>query len=186
LIGAGSDFDFKGGRIANATRVWQVGQDVDVHVFKDAEFIVAAMCESGEHKDASSTLRLEWRNVSTGGSFAALSSSGELKYGSNTDLVDGNAVTHGEEGVTATNPANHEDGQEHEGSNAVLWGVVQGVYHEEHQYAISCSDAIEGNWYEFRVWDETEGAAVGTLLCQVKISATPVVTDVSLNYGPGC
>jgi len=166
---AGSDFDLKGGRIGNANRSWAAAQDVGVVDWNKAnDFIIAAMVEALGHSGGSSELRLEWRNLTDGGTWTVLGASGQLKYGA-TNLVDGNAVIHSEEGVTATYPSYHDDGRENEGSNARTITVAQ-YYHEEDQHSVSPADALDGKEYEFRIYDVGESAVVGTLLCTITMA----------------
>lgn len=162
-----------GGRIANANRVWQAAQDADVTSWNKAnDFIVAAMLESSAHAGDSGTIQLQWRNVTDGGSFANLSAAGELTWSAVTDLVNGNAVVHTEEGVTPIQ-ATHDDGVEREGANDIAVTIALKTIHEEEQWAVDCNNAHDGDNYEFRLWDATASAAVGTLLCDITIAAAP-------------
>lgn len=183
LIGGGSDFDFVGGRIGNSDRTWAAAQDVDVTDWvKTNDFIVAAQVEALGHNGGNSELRLEWRNLTDGGAWTVLSATGQLKYGA-TDLVDGNAVIHTEEGISG-GAATHEDGRENEGANARTVVVAQNA-HEEDQHSVSPADALDGKEYEFRIYDVGDSAVVGTLLCTITMEAGAATEETARVAGRG-
>jgi len=165
----GSPFALSGSRIANATRTWQAAEDAGVVDWvKTNDFIFAIAAESGAHAAAVGTLQIRWRNKTDEGSFAVLSGSGELTWSGVTDLVNDNAVTSGEAGCTGT--GTWVDGVEREGANDVTTDLAKAQW-TEHQWAVDCSGAHDGDEYEFELYDATEGAAVGTCAATITMEA---------------
>lgn len=164
---SGSAFDLTGSRLQNATRVNQAAEDADVIDWAKADdFILCAMVEALGHSGASGDLQLRWRNVTDSGSFVALSGSGELTWSADTDLVNGNGVTAGEQVCTPVGGTNGATGAEREGENTVNLGLLQDSY-AENQWAVDASGGLDGKQYEFEIFDATEGAAVGTCLADI-------------------
>lgn len=175
---AGSEFDLTGSRIQNATRVNQAVEDADVTAWPKAnDFIVCAMVEALGHSGGSSNLTLRWRNVTDSGSFTNLGASGELTWSGTTDLVNGNAVSSGEEVCTPISGTTLVDGVEREGANVVSTTISQNEY-IEHQWAVDASGALDGKQYEFEINDSTAGALVGT--CLADITTSTGATEYSL------
>lgn len=176
LIGGGSDFTLSGSRIANATRTWQSVEDAVVTDWiKSNDFIFAIAAESGAHSSAIGTLQIRWRNKTDEGSFALLSGSGELTWTADTDLVNGNAVVTGEKGCTS-GLTTFVDGVEREGANDISTSLGNNEW-TEHHWAIDCSNAHDGDEYEFELYDLTEGAAVGTCLATITMESAGVTVS---------
>ena len=158
-------------RFANATRTWQALEDIDVTGWVvDTPFIVATGIETDSGVKCADALSLEWRNATDGGTFAALSGTGELTWSGITDLVNANAVVVGEAGTTAGTGDTWQDGTEHEGSNDANFDSanVAGRY-TEYQYAVV--GGVAGKEYEFRVWDTTDGVSAGTGIGTITMAA---------------
>jgi len=175
----GTSFDLTGSRLQNATRVNQAAEDLDVIDWSaDDEFIICAMMETTSHGGASGTLELRWRNVTDGGSFSTLSGTGELVFGSATDLTNFNAVSAGEEVCTPTSGTTRVDGKEFEGDSSGSLTLNQNEY-AEFQYAVDPSNSLPEKQYEFEIYDATAGASVGTCLAQL----TTITQDVTISAG---
>jgi len=174
LIGAGTDFSLSGSRIANATRVWQANEDIDIADWdKTNDFIIAAAVGCGAHASGDETLQIRWRDVNDGGSFVALSNTGELTWSATTDLVNDNALETGEKGCTSA-LTTFVNGLEKEGANDAAT-VVGNDEWTEHHWAIDCNGADDGHEYEFEIYSTTEGDSVGTCLATITM-ATGAVT----------
>jgi len=162
-------------RILNASRVAQAEDDTDVTNWAKAnEFIVVAQID--EEKGAwPAQYSLQWRDVTDEGSFVDIAETGEIKWGTATDLQNGNAVVIGEKACTNT-PAGSDwqDGEEVEGA-AVCDSInlADECYCEIH-FACNPPDAEAGHEYEFQLYDYTNSAAIGVLLAGITIAAPQV------------
>lgn len=123
------------------------------------ELAIIAFCiDADDMNDATdATFKLQWRNVSDAGSFADLAATGEIKWSSSTDLVDGNAVVVAEDsGANSINCAGkgwtHRDGLEKEGANGFTRTIVQDRFEDFHwAVALDSADHGNGDQYEFRL-----------------------------------
>lgn len=193
---AASGIDWTGSRIANATRTWQENEDTVVTGWtKEDDFIVAVMNEATGHSGASGTIELYWRNATDAGSFATLAATGELNWTGTTNLVNGNAVSSGEEGCTPSDADTLIDGVEREGANGVSTTYAQNEY-SEHHWAIDASSGLDNKTYEFQVYDATAGATItgpgssgstSTLLATLTTfaAATETILDYERGVGRG-
>lgn len=167
FVGGTFYFILSGSRIANATRVWQADEYTSVTNWDKAnDFIFAIACETpGNHAEAG-TLQIRWRNKTDGGSFVALGNTGELTWNGVTDLVNDN-VTTGDRGCTGS--GTWYAGREREGANDVDTDLPKARW-TEHHWAIDASSALDGKEYEFELYDNTEGTAVGTCLATITMA----------------
>jgi len=130
--------------------------DADVEVPSVTRVIVSFTIQADDMNDAdNATFKLRWRNVSDAGSFADLAATGEIKWATDTDLIDGNAVVAGEDSganvfdcIAKAWP--RRDGLEKEGANGFTRSIDQDFY-EDFQWAVDLTDAddINADQYEF-------------------------------------
>jgi len=158
-------------RILNASRVAQEADDTDVTGWlKTSEFIVVAQID--EQKGPwTAQYMLRWRDVTDEGAFAELAAAGEIKQGTATDLVNGNAVVIGEKACDNTPDGSWQDGEEVEGASTCDSIVLADEAYTEIHFACNPGDADAGHEYEFQLWDATNGASIGTLLAGITIAS---------------
>lgn len=91
-----------GSRIADPDRNWQAAQDVDVSGWdQNKNFIIAMAIYCDSHGGGTSSLLVNWRNVTMGGTWDSLRPFGQLREAYDTVLVDGDDVTAAEKGCNA-------------------------------------------------------------------------------------
>ncbi len=148
--------------------------DADVTAWVKANKIIVA-CQIGYNgKDTTaSAYKLQWRNVTDSGSFADVSSTGEVIYSaSSSTLVDGTAVTSTTRRCSANADQTWQDGLENVADNlAPNSGTIDlgSDYYTELQWSLDLSNSHSGDQYEFQLYNNTAGAAVGTCLAHVTI-----------------
>jgi len=170
-------------RLLNASRVPLAADNIDVIGYNKAnEFIVVAQIDE-EKGPWNTQYTLRWRDVA-GGAFAPLAAAGKIKWGTATDLINGNAVVIGEKACTNT-PAGSDwqDGEEVEGAATCDAINLADEYYTEIHFACNPNDADAGHEYEFELWDENNGAAVGTLLATIKMATAPIVKIMAETEG---
>lgn len=174
-----------GSRIANATRTWQAAEDTAVTGWTvGSPFVFAAAIAAVAKNSAAMSLRLRWRNVTDGGTFAELGSTGELTWGATTDLVNGNAVATGEAGCTGA--GTWVDGTEREGANAITQTILKGTW-SEHHFAIDTTNALSNKQYEFELYEANTAAVIATspFLATLTTAAAAVNVTVPVNLIQG-
>lgn len=161
-----------GSRIANATRTWQAAADADVTGWDIAnDFIVAMAVKANASKATPSmSLTIRWRNETDNpaGAFTALAATGELTWVATTNLLNNDPVTSGEAGAGGT--GTWENGVEREGANAITDTIAAGGL-TEHQWAVDCGSAHQGDQYTFELYDATSATSIGTCLAQITTAA---------------
>ena len=82
--GANAAPQYEGSRISNSVRAWEAVEDADVTDWTvgDAFCISVGFGTQPGNQSSARILQLRWRNATDGGSFAALSATGELNWGS--------------------------------------------------------------------------------------------------------
>lgn len=139
--------------------------------------------------------RLDWRNVTDGGSFAAVAATGEVKWSTSTGcgVADGGAVTKAM--LTCTNldsTMTWQNGLFNLGDNLApdsgTYVTAADIY-TEFNWALDFADSLWGHQYEFRVFNTTANASAGTCVAKVTIAsgrtaaisgtATAVTAEVS-------
>lgn len=172
--GAGSPFVGVGSNIATspgARDTWG-GEDVDVTDWdKSDDFIYASAVANGGMADAVSNLQLQWRNKTDEGAFVDLSGAGELTW-DGSGLVNGNPVIEAES--VCTDAGVWQNGREYAGSSSSKVGLTGNQWTELH-YEIECSGAHDGDEYEFRMYDNTEGAQVDICLATITMAVAAEV-----------
>jgi hypothetical protein len=165
-------------RFANATRVDQSGDD-DYDVIDwdpDDDFILATTVYTAGLNTVDRSIRLQWRNLTDSGSFADVSTTGEIRYTADTDLVDGNPLTSGERINSSPPSVDWEDGLECEGDNTIPSTgqfTYTKDYFTEHHFALDCSNALYSKEYEFRLIDEQLVLPVATCVPTITMMADP-------------
>jgi len=159
-------------RIANASRVDQSGSDDGdvIDWVKANEFILATLVSTSKGP-IDRQYRLHWRNVTDGGSFAEVASTGQVKWAAAADtvLVDGTTLTSGNK-LCSTVVGTWQDGMENEEDNLLPDATTYSLadeYYSEFQWGLSLDDALDGKQYEFELYDVTEGTVIATCLAQI-------------------
>ena len=142
---------------------------------KLAKFILATQIGYDGKDTAASSYKLRWRNVTDGGSFADVDSTGEIKYAATSAVLsDGTALTQSNSRCSAWSGVTWQDGLENVGDNLApdsgTLDLASDCY-TEIQWALDPADAHYGYQYEFQIYNVTAGAAVGTCLAQITIGA---------------
>ena len=147
-------------RILNASRVAQAADDTDVTGWKKAnEFIVVFQLDE-EKGPWTAAYKLQWKVA--GGTYADLAATGAIKWGTVTDLVNGNAVVIGEKACTATGGAGStwQDGWEVEGASISSSIELADECYTEIWFACNSGDAENGAQYYFQIYDATNSAVI--------------------------
>lgn len=170
-------------RILNASRVAQAADNTGVAGWtKTNEFIVVFQLDE-EKGPWTAAYKLQWRNDtdSPTGTYNDLASTGEIKWGSATDLANGNAVVIGEKACTATGASGStwQDGWEVEGASTSSSLALKDEYYTEIQFACNSSDAHNGDAYSFQIYDATNSAVVGT--ASAKLKTVQTAPSIALN-----
>jgi len=113
---------FTDSRIADASQSWQAICNTDITGWNKAnEFIIASFqTTDAPHGNETKTCKLQWRR--TGGSWADVSATSEIAWGTSTTLVNDAALTLGESGGCQT----FDRGIESEGDNSAAIRVDSG------------------------------------------------------------
>jgi hypothetical protein len=140
--------------------------------FSDVEVLILAVCFDADDMNVATdaTFKIQWRNISDAGSWTDLASTGEIKWGSTSDLVDDASLASAAyadspssidcvaKGWTVESPTS----QEVEGANGKTMTVSDDDLHEIHwAIALDSADAANADQYEFRVTD-TSSSVIGT------------------------
>lgn len=159
--------------------------NVTLHQFDIA--IVAFNIDADDMNNATdATFKVQWRNVSDAGSFADLAATGELKWATASDLVDGGTVIEAEEsGANSVNCANkgwsRRDGLEKEGANGFTRTVNQDA-HEDFQWPVDLSgaDHANGDQYEFRL-TQSDATVIKLGTTKLTVVTAGKIDDVTKN-----
>jgi DNA-directed RNA polymerase subunit RPC12/RpoP len=117
-----------------------------------------------------STYTLQWRNATDEGTFADLAATGEMAWGTNTDLVNGQAIT-SQYCQQIPSLSTWQNGEEVEGAATSDSINLADEYYTEVAWAVDPSAGHNGDDYEFRVWENAGGSAVGTVNGQLTLAA---------------
>jgi len=160
-------------RIADSTGGWLLACDVDIiNADKVDEFILATFSTAGKNNDEG-TFKLQWRRA--GGTFADVTSTSEIKWGTGTSLVDGNDVSN-YSGCLTPNTS-----EENEGDNTATIGPTGRLLHSEIQWALGFgAGALNSQEYEFQLVG-TSGDASGSAICSVSITTSSGATTYYIN-----
>lgn len=165
-------------RYASATRVDQSGSDDgDVTGWNQAnDFIIGIRLYHETAIALTRSVRLQWRNITDSGSFADVSTTGEIRYTAVTNLVDGNPLLVGEKLCDAEGGYAWLNGLECEGDNTVPGSgefSYTNAYYTEHQIALDCATAPYSKEYEFRLVDDELLVPLTTCLPTITMMADP-------------
>jgi hypothetical protein len=154
-------------------RNWQAAADIDITGWLLSwRMIFATMWDSDDMNSIDGDFQLQWRNVTDAGSFADLTATGEVKWATDTDLVNDNAVVSDERGGVENCTGmgvSHLDGYEIEGASAKdLIGITSDSVFDM-QFAVDMSGGDLGDEYEFRVVETGTSNSYGTYAGTVKI-----------------
>ena len=175
-----------GVRILTATRVDQSGAD-DGNVIDwlmASHFILAININSGNKETEPAAYKIRWRE--SGGTFADLAATGEMKFGA-TDLVNGDPIAVGGRKCDSQGGDTWQEGYEVEGvANSTSVDLVDEFETELH-FSVSPADAQYGVLYEFELWDVTLGETRGTLGATLTVESAPaaVVNQTSFRIRSG-
>jgi len=144
-------------------RDWDAAVDTNA-IFTNAEtFIVAISFDSDDMDALTGDFVLEWQDDTDDDGWNDLSASGELKWGSVSDLINGNAVVAAERNGSencSTMGVTHTDGVEREGANDVTMTSVGSKLVFDLQWAVDATGATADHDYEFRVSESGGGSNV--------------------------
>ena len=176
-----------GSRIANSSRTWQAAEDTSVTDWDKSNEIIFSAGLYQEEDRALQSPRFRWRNKTQSGSFAELGSAtgtDECRSGTDTVLVDGNAVESSESGLSGTGLGDWIDGEEKENKTSA-WIVstpLQGEWTEDH-IAINFEYANDGDEYEFEIWDSQSEESTGVYLATITMAEGASTAEISDSVG---
>jgi len=189
-MGKKAPAEFTGSRIGYATRsagAFNGVEDQDVNVTDWSvgdDFIVAMAFEEDDsgYYPENSSYRLEWNK--DGGTWNALSGTGELNWSASTDLVNGNALVESEAGCTSAEESTFVEGMEREGANDASVVIDAADEWSEIQWAVNCDNATNGSTYGFRLYDIVRSTLIGTgVTITMEAGATPVENRRGIGAG---
>ena len=175
---AGSDYVNDGARIGKdgaSTITWQAVCDGSViDWLKADEVIFSANAVSGAHAPDPESFKLQWRNVSDGGTFADLvTGSGELRAGTSAGCITNTDPVGSQDGCgTGTMSDSEEVENESPLQTASLTGTTDD--HIEMQFCVDFINALDEKQYEFQLYSVTASIALGAF--------TPKITTIALTY----
>lgn len=136
-----------------------------------SDVLILAVCiDADDMNDATNaTFKIQWENnTDAAGTWNDLAATGEIKWATVSDLVDGATVTSAEDSggnvVDCTGKGwSRRDGLEKEGANGFTRTIAQDAWEEFH-WAIDLSgaDGINSDQYGFRLTDSS-GSVIGTM-----------------------
>ena len=195
---------YNGGMVGLAptanTRTWlsTLNEAVMVDFTTDQRVIICCSCDGDDMNVASGCdWILRWRNKTDAGSFATLASTGEIKWATDSNLTNDQALVAAEAG---DNPSSVDctgkgwsvlEGWEVEGASGVTNKAGNDDTLIEVHWAIDISGATAGDEYEFQFWDDdnaefTGGSTMATTIRPVipgKIDGTTKNADRSAAVG---
>jgi len=151
-----------GSRIADDAEAYQAACDSNVPDWVKTDDFILVIQVGTSKGPISRAYKLMWRNVTDGGSFADVGSSGEITFNASTSLVDDDPFTPNT-GCAADEP-NPETGLESKGDNILPDSGTfthSDDYYTEFAFALDCSNAIAGKEYAFQFYDVTESQIIG-------------------------
>lgn len=177
---AGSDFSFDSARIGQdgaSSITWQAvcGTSVADWV-KTNKAIISVFITSASHTPASEALKLRWKNLTDGGSFADLTTSGELQRG-----VSAGCITNADPVGSSAGCQTADNDEEVENETPLLSGSLtcnQNGFIET-QWCVDFANALDNKQYQFEIYSETETAAIGTLTVTITTEAGVTVVNFS-------
>lgn len=168
-------------------RDWAAAADIGATFIDGVSIIVAVSLDSDDMDAISGDVVLDWRNVTDNpsGSWTSLAATGELKWATDTDLVNNNAVVDAERNGTENCTGmgvSHLDGIEREGANDVALSSVASDSVFDLQWAVDLTgaDGTNGDVYEFRV---SEDGSNSYKIFTARITMTPAgkIDDITKN-----
>lgn len=125
---------------------------------------------------------LRWRNETTnpGGAFTALASTGQMKWSSSTGLINGNVIATQWCTTVPGGSTWGADGYQVEGAattSSIVW--VDEEYNEC-GWAIDPADSLASNTYTFEFYDQTNTAAVATVVPTITMKAAVATNTVRM------
>ncbi len=146
----------------------EIGGSGSIEIPSITRVIMAFTIQADDMNDApDATFKLRWRNVSDAGSFTDLAATGEIKWATDTDLIDDNAVVAGEDSGANIFDCigkgwNRRDGLEKEGANGFTRSINQDRYEDFHwALDLSDADAVNNDEYEFQI-TESDNTVIAT------------------------
>lgn len=162
-------------------------QATNVEIPSNLRIIVAFTIQADDMNDADdATFKLQWRNVSDAGSFADLAATGEIKWATDTDLIDDNAVVAGEDSGANVFDCigkgwSRRDGLEKESANGFTRSINQDAYEDFH-WAVNLTDADDANQdqYEFQL-TESDGTVIALGVTKLTVVVAGKIDGITKN-----
>lgn len=173
----GSDYTVSDSRIgqdAVSNIIWRGNCGLDVLDWvKTNKAIIAASITSSAHAPASESFQLRWRNLTDAGSFATLTTSGELRRGISAGCIT-NTDTVGDPSLC---PFDIPDDSEEVENESPLQTASMSCAKENYiftQWCVDFSFALDTKEYEFEIYSQTESASCG--VCPSTITTETIPT----------
>lgn len=150
--------------------------------------ILAVCIDADDMNDATdATFKIQWENNSDNpGTWNDLAATGEIKWASDTDLVDAATVTSAEDSGgnvvdCSTKGWSRRDGLEKEGANGFTRTIAQDAYEEFH-WAIDLSGADYANedQYGFRL-TQSDDTVIGTMSALLTVVTSGKIDGTTKN-----
>lgn len=169
-------------------RNWRAAHNQAAQMTQLMRLILAVNVDGDDMNDADdASFKIQWANVSDAPTtWYDLSSSGEIRYASDTDLIDGNAVVEAEDSggnvVNCTGKGwSRADGIEVEDKNGITRTVVQDTFQDLH-WAITLANADyeNGDEYSFRLC-QADDTVIGTMVANLTIVKAGKIDGITKN-----
>lgn len=158
-------------------------------IMNDGQILILAVNIDGDDmNDATdATFKIQWENNDDApGIWNDLAATGELKWATVSDLIDGNAVIEAEDcGANVVNCAGkgwpHADGIEKEGANGFTRTIIDDIFQDFH-WAIDLSDADSANQdhYNFRLTTDID-SVIGTMVALLQVVIAGEIAGITKN-----
>lgn len=175
-----------GSRIFDSNRTAQAAEDTLVTNWTKTNVLVVSIgiqtaandrCNSGD------TYTVQWRNKTDAGAWTNLGGTGDLRTETTSVLVDANALTSAEHGITGTGTYIQNNTEEETGAGSFSARFENGDWAAV-QFSVNPANAQDGKEYEFRLNVScNSGSATPTGLATVTMAAAGPTNDQLMRHG---
>src|SRR3990172_958900 len=151
--------------------------------YKENNFIVVFQIDE-EKGPWNAQYTLRWRNVTDTGSFAAIASTGEMAWGTSTDLSQGTNVTSKACSASGGLGSTWQNGEEVEGAATSEAINLADEFYTEIDFAVNPAAAHDGDVYAFELYDQTNASSIGTGTGTITVIPTPLTGNGFVTVAP--
>lgn len=157
-------------------RDWLAAYDTVATIGHTIRLILAVCIDADDMNTATdATFKIQWENYSDNpGVWNDLAATGEIKWASDTDLINNNAVVPGEDcGANVEDCTgkgwSHRDGLEKEGENGFTRTIDQDAFEDFHwAIDVSGADYVNEDEYNFRL-TQADNTVIGTMVARLTV-----------------